>query len=259
MEVKGSRRRRVAPTKSSDLGEVAILQRHMAGLDTHRAGLCRVPGRDNVVVSASIFSNEFAWLLSYVLVELRTWVARMASGGVPSLGVKGCPCWGHVLVGDLSSADRMDPYLLKATLGLLSAHGVTGDRSMVVPLHILYRYTFDGCTGTLVAKFKPEPRVCIFVGFVPVHFPVYRYTLADCEQFELQGVLAIVASLYQHPRPLELSLSWEHRRRSLPRRERLGTEGRGLLRASSSVSDELIGVLPLDVFILERLRAVPVY
>nr|CAD1820569.1 unnamed protein product [Ananas comosus var. bracteatus] len=45
---------------------------------------------------------------------------------------------------------------------------------------------------------------------------------------------------------------------SLPRRERLGTVGRALLRASSSASDELIGGLPLDVFILERLRAVPV-
>nr|CAD1831716.1 unnamed protein product [Ananas comosus var. bracteatus] len=44
----------------------------------------------------------------------------------------------------------------------------------------------------------------------------------------------------------------------LPRRERLGTEGRAWLRASSSESDELIGGLPLDVFILERLRAVPV-
>nr|CAD1842397.1 unnamed protein product [Ananas comosus var. bracteatus] len=45
---------------------------------------------------------------------------------------------------------------------------------------------------------------------------------------------------------------------SLPRRERLGTVGRALLRASSSASDELIGGLPLDVCILERMRAVPV-
>nr|CAD1821751.1 unnamed protein product [Ananas comosus var. bracteatus] len=45
---------------------------------------------------------------------------------------------------------------------------------------------------------------------------------------------------------------------SLPRQERLGTAGRALLRASSSASDELICGLPLEVFILERLRAVPV-
>nr|CAD1827301.1 unnamed protein product [Ananas comosus var. bracteatus] len=50
--------------------------------------------------------------------------------------------------------------------------------------------------------------------------------------------------------------SWPTRlmlaRASLPRQERLGTVGRALLRASSSASDELIGGLPLDVFILER-------
>nr|CAD1821707.1 unnamed protein product [Ananas comosus var. bracteatus] len=56
--------------------------------------------------------------------------------------------------------------------------------------------------------------------------------------------------------------SWPTRlmltRASLPRRERLGTVGRALLQASSLASDELIGGLPLDFFILERLRAVPV-
>nr|CAD1840458.1 unnamed protein product [Ananas comosus var. bracteatus] len=97
------------------------------------------------------------------------------------------------------------------TLGLHSARGVTGDRSMAVPVHILYRYTLDGCTGTLVTNFKPEPRVCIFVGFVPVHFPVYRYTLAESEQFELQGVFRYCSLLFNTPRPLGLLLSSDHR------------------------------------------------
>nr|CAD1821410.1 unnamed protein product [Ananas comosus var. bracteatus] len=87
--------------------------------------------------------------------------------------------------------------------------------------------------------------------------PVYRYTVAVFEQFELQGVFAIV--VFSHAPWGFPELRKEEKERlvdnsvrrneglrdgsSLSRRERLGTVGRALLRASSSASDELIGGL----------------
>nr|CAD1832962.1 unnamed protein product [Ananas comosus var. bracteatus] len=59
----------------------------------------------------------------------------------------------------------------------------------------LYRYRADGCTGTRLVlyrykgSFPANPKLGFgsFVGLVPVQGPVYRYKVADCEQFELQG------------------------------------------------------------------------
>nr|CAD1817792.1 unnamed protein product [Ananas comosus var. bracteatus] len=65
-----------------------------------------------------------------------------------------------------------------------------------------YSDSHRACTGTDPQTPQPEPRVCIFVGLVPVQGPVYRYKGAVFVQFELQGAFRDCGPFITAPTPL---------------------------------------------------------
>nr|CAD1823277.1 unnamed protein product [Ananas comosus var. bracteatus] len=71
-----------------------------------------------------------------------------------------------------------------------------GTRLMVVSVQP------SDCTGTEPQTPQPEPRVCIFVGLVPVQGPVYWYKGAVFVQFELQGAFRDCGPFITAPTPL---------------------------------------------------------
>nr|CAD1831610.1 unnamed protein product [Ananas comosus var. bracteatus] len=99
-----------------------------------------------------------------------------------------------------SSRVSLQQSLYRNKVGLVPVQGL-----MVVP------YSHRACTGTEPQTPRREPRVCIFVGLVPVQEPVYRYKEADFVQFELQGCFCFCSLSFSTPRPLGLLLSSDHR------------------------------------------------
>nr|CAD1839649.1 unnamed protein product [Ananas comosus var. bracteatus] len=67
---------------------------------------------------------------------------------------------------------------------------------------VLYRYNIGSVPVPSEFSCEPEARVCCLADFVPVHFPVYRYTVQSADCLFWEGVFAIVASLQISPRPL---------------------------------------------------------
>nr|CAD1825901.1 unnamed protein product [Ananas comosus var. bracteatus] len=94
---------------------------------------------------------------------------------------------GKVEADEMHGAARATHVTSAATLGLHSAHCGTGDRSMAVPVQILYRYTLMVVPVHMCRISNPRLGFAFFVGFVPVHLPVYRYTLPDCELLVFRG------------------------------------------------------------------------